>query len=250
MKNPKLSIMTPSFNSGDYIEETIKSVLEQDYDNFEYFIIDGGSTDNTLNIIKKYEKKYPDKIKWISKPDNGQTDAINKALRMSSGDWFAWINADDYYESNIFSKLISFLKNHPNAGVVYGNCFEIQLNGKRRLMIPPKRVSNRFLRIYGSKIYGPSSFFNMKSLKKIGEFDEKINYWMDYEMYVRISKYFQLKYVPLNIANFRLLPNQKSKDTNTIKISHRELDKLMRKNNGFLMYYMIKIVKKIKKVIL
>jgi glycosyltransferase involved in cell wall biosynthesis len=227
MKNPKISIVTPSFNCGKYIEQAILSVLKQNYKNFEYIVIDGGSTDSTLSILKEYSKKYPKKFKYISEPDQGQTDAINKGLHISTGDWFIWLNADDYYEPNILSKLAKFLKSSNNYGVVYGNCFTIKGN-KKTLSIPPKKV-NFYSQKNGCVIYGPTSFFNMKKLRQVGEFDESLFLWMDYEMYIRLSKISRFKYINLNIANFRLRPDQKSRSPKNKRLLEEERDKIIKK---------------------
>jgi len=101
---PKISIITPSFNQGNYIEETIRSVLLQDYPNLEYIVIDGGSTDGTLEIIKKYE---PWITYWESAPDRGQSHAINKGIQKASGDWIAWLNSDDIYLENALTKIVA-----------------------------------------------------------------------------------------------------------------------------------------------
>lgn len=124
MRKPKISIVTPAFNSGKFIRETIESVLSQDYDNFEYFVIDGGSTDQTIEILKEYsaKKEYKDVFRWISEKDEGQTDAINKGLCRCSGDWFAFLNADDYFYPNVFSKLLLDFQQYCDKGVLYGNC--------------------------------------------------------------------------------------------------------------------------------
>lgn len=246
MKNPKISIVTPSYNCGKYIEQAILSVINQDYDNFEYFVIDGGSKDNTINILKKYSKKYPQKIKWISEPDKGQTDAINKGLRMCSGGWFIWLNADDFYEPNIFFKLSKAFKKYPNAGIMYGNCYNIKQKQKVALNIPKKNIGFNFLR-KGCCIYGPASFFNMGAIKKLGEFDESLEYWMDYEMYLRIAKVMKLQYVNLNVANFRIRPNQKSKDNKNRKELHKEMYSVIKKYNPLWRYYMIFIIKSTKR---
>ncbi|MFH1645683.1 MAG: glycosyltransferase family 2 protein, partial [Candidatus Omnitrophota bacterium] len=179
---PKISIVTPSFNSGKYIEETILSVLSQDYDNFEYFVIDGASTDNTIDILKEIgsDKRYKDKFKWISEKDDGQTDAINKGLRMCSGDWFAFINADDYYEPGVFRKISREMRDNMSKGVIYGNQLIIfdGLGEKYNMIkIPNDKVDFRRL-LYGNKIYGPASFYNMEVLKKVGEFDASLYHWM------------------------------------------------------------------------
>lgn len=228
MEKLKLSIVTPSYNCGEYIEETILSVISQDYDDFEYFIIDGGSKDNTVGILKKYSKKYPNRFQWLSEPDQGQTSAINKGLKMSSGDWFAWINADDFYEPNIFSEVTKFMRLIPNTGVIYGNCYLVKENNKIKLDIPPKKVDFNMQK-NGNLIYGPASFFNMKAIEKTGEFDETLQYWMDYEMYIRISKIMPLEYVDLNIANFRFRPYQKSRSQKDKDILEKERDRIIAK---------------------
>ena len=223
MKNPKISIVTPSFNCGKYIEQTIKSVLNQDYDNFEYFVIDGGSKDNTIGILKKYSKdeKYKNKFHYISEIDKGQTHAINKGLKLSNGDWFAWINADDFYEPNIFSKLSKIFKYNSDAGVIYGNCFDIKYDKKILLNKPIKNIVFKVLK-KGNEIYGPASFFNMIAIRKIGKFNENLKYWMDYDMYIKISKIMKLKYINMNIANFRIRPYQKSKNKKNWEEMQRE----------------------------
>jgi len=241
MKKLKLSIITPSFNCGKYIEQAILSVLKQDYKNFEYIVIDGGSTDNTLKILKKYSKKYPKKFRYISEPDKGQTDAINKGLRMSTGDWFIWLNADDYYEPNVFSKLANYLRLNNKRGVVYGNCFTVEGN-KKILSIPPKKV-NFYSQKNGCIIYGPTSFFNMKKLKQVGEFDEKLYLWMDYEMYIRLSKISPFKYIDLDIANFRLRPDQKSRSQGNKSLLEEERNRIIRKY--YPIYFFIFILKNI-----
>ncbi len=231
MKNTKLSIVTPCYNTGKYIEHTLKSVLSQDYNNYEYFVIDGGSTDNTVEILKKYSKdrKYRNKFQFISEPDEGQTDAINKGLELSTGNWFAWINADDFYEPNMFSKLIKAFDENPDAGVIYGNCYAVGTDNKKiQLDKPPGNVDFDMLK-EGNPIYGQSSFFNMVALKEVGKFNINLDYWMDYEMYLRISRIMKFKYIDMNIANFRIRPNQKSRDQNNLKKIQRERKKIKRR---------------------
>src|SRR3989344_6836696 len=124
-KWPKISIVTPTLNQGKYIEKSITSVLEQDYPNLEYLIMDGGSTDGTLKILKKYENR----LNWYSGKDRGQSDAINKGLKKTSGEILAFLNSDDYYERNTLLKVGKFFQDNPNAMWVTGKCKIIDAQG-------------------------------------------------------------------------------------------------------------------------
>ena len=162
---------------------------------------------------------------------------------MSTGDWFAWINADDYYESNAFSSLAEFFKKFSEAGVIYGNCYAYYSKNKIILDVPKNEITYNDLITTGNQIYGPASFFNMKALAKVGEFNEDMKYWMDYEMYVRISKVMNLQYVDLNIANFRVRPHQKSRDKKELD---KEMYTIIKKYNPKWKFYTIFFIKNIK----
>src|SRR5574341_123266 len=114
---PLVSIITPSFNHARYIEATMRSVLSQDYPYIEYMVVDGGSDDGTVDIIKKYESRLS---WWVSEKDQGQTDAINKGLARAKGNILAWLNSDDTYEPGAISAAVKFLQEHPEVGMVYG----------------------------------------------------------------------------------------------------------------------------------
>src|SRR4030095_6506219 len=124
---PLVSIITPSFNQARYIEATIQSVLSQDYPRIEYLIVDGGSTDETVEIIKKYEGR----LAWsVSEQDQGQTDAINKGFGHTNGQILAWLNSDDTYEPGAVSAAVKYLLDHPDVGMVYGDCNFINEDGR------------------------------------------------------------------------------------------------------------------------
>ena len=122
----KISIITPSFNQAVYLQQTIESVLEQNHQPLEYIIIDGGSTDGSVEIIKKYEKHL---AYWVSEPDRGQSDAINKGLRRASGDVIAYINSDDFYLEGAFQRVSDAFLSAPNAGIYYGRCRTVGKDG-------------------------------------------------------------------------------------------------------------------------
>src|SRR6516165_8828702 len=142
---PKITIVTPSLNQGRFIEETIKSILNQGYPNLEYFVIDGGSTDETMSIIKKYDEHIDF---WTSEPDNGQAAAINKGFAKASGQILAWLNSDDTYESGVFAEVAKMFERHPEADVISGRCRIWSGDARDRLIAPsPLRCFDDFLKI-------------------------------------------------------------------------------------------------------
>src|SRR5262249_3949890 len=124
--NPKLSVITPSFNQGGYLERTITSVLDQGYPNLEYVVVDGGSTHESVEIIRRYEDGL---ARWVSDPDEGQTDAINKGIERTSGDIVAYINSDDYFLPGSFERALEVFGRRPDAGYVAGAVLDIDDDG-------------------------------------------------------------------------------------------------------------------------
>jgi glycosyltransferase involved in cell wall biosynthesis len=178
---PKISIITPSFNQGKFIEETIHSVLNQNYSNLEYIIIDGGSNDNSIDVIKKYEFK----IKyWISEPDNGQSHAINKGLKQATGDIINWINSDDLLAPNSLSRIAEIYAKKPEIKCLIGNYYIKSKNKTEE--ITDKVLKNTF---YDSVRYPiikqPSTFYSRIALEKMGTLNESLHYTMDYDWYIK-----------------------------------------------------------------
>ena len=208
-KYPFISIVTPSFNSEKYIEECIQSVLRQNYPNYEHIIFDGGSTDGTVHIIKKYPH-----LKWVSEPDKGQTDAINKGFKLAKGEIITWLNSDDSYAADTFNKVSKLITN-TNYCWIAGNIIFIDENNK--VFAKKKPFYSEFLIKYASaSIYQPNVFFHSKILREIGYPDENFHAVMDLEWYIRINKKFKPLLVDEDFAIFRWHKDSKSsssKDT-------------------------------------
>lgn len=199
---PLVSIITPSFNQARYIEATIQSVLGQDCPRVEYIIIDGGSTDGTVDVIKKYENKL---AFWVSEKDKGQTDAINKGFARATGDILAWINSDDTYAPGAISAAVSYLQKHSDVGMVYADCNFINEDGRVIGKFGSAQTDYRLLRQGYVHIPQQTMFFRADLWKQVGPLDPSFYFAMDYDLWTRIAARSQMKYLPGQVwANFRL----------------------------------------------
>lgn len=195
---PRISIVCPSFNQGQYLEKSILSVLNQEYPNLEYIIIDGGSTDNSVEVIRKYESRL---AYWVSEPDRGQSHAINKGLQKASGDWFAWLNADDVYLDQTLWKIAEIAHRNPEAQWIVGTTIVADENlqeiwrflpqytpGEQRNPRSGSWVDFVCSKKSGTALPQPSSFWSRKVIEQTGLLDETYHYAMDHELYVRIAR--------------------------------------------------------------
>ncbi|MDW7775552.1 MAG: glycosyltransferase family 2 protein [Methanosarcinales archaeon] len=197
---PKVSIITPSYNQAQFLENTILSVLNQDYPNIEYIIIDGASTDGSIDIIRKYKQSL---AYWVSEPDFGQSHAINKGFQRATGDILAWLNSDDEYKQidTISTVVQTFLK-HQDIDMVYGKCDIVDENGNIKGHIKSFQGDLSTLLLVNN-IPQPSAFFKQSVIEKIGFLDESLKYAMDYDFWLKISSSFKIKYLPFTLASFR-----------------------------------------------
>lgn len=190
---PRISIVTPSYNQGRFIEETIRSVLLQGYPNFEYIIIDGGSTDNSIEIIKKYEEWL---TYWVSEPDRGQSDAINKGLAKATGEIYSWLNSDDYLMKDALKNIASVYCDSPKAGAWCGGCIHVNANGKPLMTVWPRRVDvDGIANWYGNQFAQSACFFSRKAWHECGPLDEDLHYGMDFDLWLKIAKAFSFEKV-------------------------------------------------------
>src|SRR5512143_3853617 len=171
-----VSIVTPSFNQVQYIEETIRSVLSQDTPQIEYLIVDGGSTDGTVEVIRKYEDRL---VWWVSERDGGQTDAINKGFARAQGEILAWINSDDTYEPGAVAAAVTYLQEHPNVGMVYGDCNYINTSGEVIGKFEAAQTNYRLLRRGVTRIPQQTMFFRAELWKQVGPLDPSFYFAMD-----------------------------------------------------------------------
>lgn len=196
-----VSIITPTFNQARYIEATIRSVLAQDHPRIEYIIVDGGSTDGTVDILKKYETRI---ASWVSESDKGQTDAINKGFARAQGDILAWINSDDTYNAGAVSAAVKFLEGHPEVGMVYGDCNFIDEMGRVIGKFNSAQTNLRLLRRGYVHIPQQTMFFRADLWRQVGPLDPSFYFAMDYDLWTRIAARSQIQYIPETWANFRL----------------------------------------------
>jgi len=211
VKVPLISIITPSYNQAPFLEASIRSVLEQDYSNIEYIIIDGGSTDGSLDIIKKYADRL---AFWSSEKDRGQTDAINKGFARATGEIMAWINSDDTYGPGAIREAVAEMLAHPEMGMVYGYANFIDDHGKVIGRFPAAQTD--YLRLRGGYVHIPqqAAFFRRDLWQQVGPLDPSFFFAMDYDLWVRIAKLAPLLYTRKVWANFRLHGDSKTMAAN------------------------------------
>ncbi len=200
-QQPLVSILTPSYNQGRFLEETIRSVLTQDYPNLEYIIVDGGSSDGSVDIIRRYAERLS---WWVSEPDRGQTDAINKGFARATGEIFAWLNSDDTYLPGAVSAAVHCLQAHPEASLVYADANLVDEDGRIIGRFPSRQTNlNKLLR--GSvHIPQQTAFFRASAWNQVAPLDPTFQFAMDYDLWVRLAKLAPLVYSPGLWANFRL----------------------------------------------
>ncbi len=207
-KMPLVSIITPSYNQARYLEATLLSVLNQDYPNIEYIVIDGGSNDGSVDLIRKYEARL---AFWTSEKDKGQTDAINRGFNRAKGEILAWLNSDDTYEPGAISTAVAYLMENPELGFVYGDCNYIDASGSVIGAFNARQTDLKKLQRGYVHIPQQAFFFRAELWPQVGPLDDSFFFAMDYDLWVRLARKAPCRYFPgRTLANFRLHEDAKT----------------------------------------
>jgi glycosyltransferase involved in cell wall biosynthesis len=216
-----VSIVTPSYNQARYIEATLESVLSQDYPQIEYIVVDGGSSDGSREILERYTSRL---AWWVSEPDRGQTDAINKGFARATGEVLAWLNSDDTYNPGAVRAAVEQIQKNPDAAMVYGDASYIDEDGREIGRFPAAQTDYPRLRNGYVHIPQQAAFWRADLWRKVGPLDPSFYFAMDYDLWVRLSALAPLVYVPSRPwANFRL-----HRDAKTISADDRCWPEMLR----------------------
>ena len=215
-KLPKISIVTPSLNQGNFLTKSIHSILNQNYPNLEYIIIDGGSTDFSVRIIKKFGKKI---THWISEPDRGQAHAINKGFQLATGDYWGWLNADDELNTDSLQYLTKAIKENRSAGknvLLYYGIVQLVDKDSKHIKFEGFNEKLSFKNHLYAKapVLQPGSFYKREAVSKVGYLDERLHYCMDWDLWLKILKIGEAQFIPYIMANLRLHLQSKTSSKN------------------------------------
>ncbi len=203
----KLSIITPSFNQGRFLETALESVASQGYPNLQHIVIDGGSTDGTLLLLQK----WADRVQWISEPDRGQAEALNKGFSRAEGDVLAWLNADDFYLPGALGKVAEVFETHPEIQWLYGDVQFVDEEGRFLFIDRPGPFNFRKLLYLGvSYIPQPGVFFRRTLLEAVGPLDVHLYHSMDYDLWLRFGQKTPAYYLPQTLSAFRVHSHSKT----------------------------------------
>lgn len=208
MNVPKISIVVPSYNQGQYLEATLVSIFDQNYQNAEIIVIDGGSTDNSVDIIRRYEQHL---AYWVSEPDGGQTKGLIKGFQRTTGDIQCWLNSDDLHEPNTLAEVAEYFTRHPDVDAVYGDALWIDAED-RPLRVQREIPFNRFIWMYTYNYIPCMSMFWRKSIyERVGGLDDRFDLAMDADLWSRFSEVGRISHHRRIWSRMRFYPEQKNR---------------------------------------
>jgi GT2 family glycosyltransferase len=227
LSQPLVTIVTPSLNQGEFIRATIESVLAQDYPRIEYFVMDGGSTDQTASIAAEYSSR----LSWTSEKDRGQSHAINKGFLRARGEIVAWLNSDDLLLPGAVAAAVGRFQQAGPAGAVYGEGYLMDRSGHSRRRFPATERFNLWKLTYLSDyVLQPAVFFRRAAVETVGWLDESLHYAMDWDLLIRLGKKFGLAYTPEYLAALREYPEAKSFSGGRARIA--EIRRVLERHTG------------------
>ncbi|MFO0886573.1 MAG: glycosyltransferase family 2 protein [Pirellulales bacterium] len=198
----KLSVVTPSFNQAKYLRATLESIHSQQYPNLEHWVIDGGSTDGSLEILEEYRRAGL--LNYISEPDRGQSDAINKGFARISGEVVCWLNSDDLYNPGTLLSVSKFFEDNPDKQLLTGDCNFIDAEGRHLTVFVGSRVSRESLIRVTSLNVQPATFFRRTLLDKVQGLNSSLHYALDYDFWLRMTRHVAFEYRPQTFASARM----------------------------------------------
>jgi glycosyltransferase involved in cell wall biosynthesis len=208
MTGPLVSIVTPSFNQAAFLEETLRSVLEQDYEPIEYVVVDGGSTDGSVEIVRRYEDRL---AWWTSEPDRGQAHAINKGFARSNGEYLGWLNSDDTLLPGAISRLVAALERDPGLALVYGDAVWLDESSRELGPLRAREWGLRAMSRSGSAhLLQPASLWRRETWERVGPLDESLHYVFDTAFFLRMAAMGRARHLPEPLAGYRLHPASKT----------------------------------------
>lgn len=261
--NPLVSIITPNYNYGHYIDKTIESVLNQNYENIEHIIIDDGSTDNSVEIINKYIESNPDRIKLITQKNQGQTTAINNGLKIATGEIIGWINSDDIYFDNAIQNIVNEFSINDKLNVVFGDLITIDAFGNNIIKIkqlPLDLYAGIFIG-FGKLVASNTVFWKKTLMENVGLLNEDFKCNMDGEYFSRLFVNANASHIKKFIAGFRIHPQANSSDFNPLKMKRFKYELefelrqsysnlLISKSIPYRLSYLLKIVLRLKRILI
>ena len=207
---PLISVVTPSFQQGQFIEETLRSVLEQQYPRLEYWVIDGGSTDGTLEVLERYHRRYPDVLRYMSEPDGGQAAAVNKGLNRVRGDIIGWLNSDDTYEPGTLAAVARAFRDHRASDVVYGRAHHVSRTGRIIGEYPTQPAFRWDALIHECYLCQPSVFMRRGIIDDGYRLDESLHLCLDYDLWIRLGQHYRFSFIDRHLSRSRVYRENKS----------------------------------------